>query len=318
MDNTALINMFSDGEWHSGVDAAALLGVSRAAVWKRLQKLEGMGLQIQREQSKGYRLPYSFKPLTDDGLEDLPFDISIRSITESTNTDAQLRVKDKALPWPESFSVVLAEQQTAGRGRRGKQWISPYGANLYLSCAASLPVGASSLETLSLHVGIILAAALQDAGLPDVKVKWPNDVYVQGKKIAGILIEVDGDLSSHCNVVIGIGVNFTHGSLSEDQVQQPYSAVDLFCETRREYIAAGVILQIQQRLDRIVNGLIEAEIAEWPEYDFLRNKKVTLHLGAQQIEGIARGIDGSGNLKIELSDGSERLFSGGEVSVRAQ
>ena len=318
MDNTALINMFADGAWHSGVEVAELLGVSRAAVWKRLQKLEALGLEVEREQSKGYRLPYSFQPLEQALLAELPFKIDINPITGSTNTDALKKLVSSSKVWPENYNVVLAEQQTEGRGRRGKTWISPYGANLYLSCAAALPVGASALETLSLNVGIVLADILAQQGVPDVTVKWPNDVYADGKKIAGILIEVDGDLSSYCNVVIGIGVNFTQKSLRADQIQQPYTSVGLYSHVRREKVAEQLILTLYQQLDAIVIGKPASNLEKWPKYDYLCNRPVTIHLGSQKISGVAQGIDGRGNLKLILDDGSERIFSGGEVSVRAQ
>lgn len=318
MDNSALINFFADGKWHSGVELAERLGVSRAAIWKRLQKLEALGLRIEREQSKGYRLGYGFSPLDESQLSESDFDIRVNSITGSTNSDAQAAVVEKNSGWPENFSVVLAEQQTAGRGRRGKSWMSPYGANLYMSCAAALPVGAASLETLSLEVGLGLAKVLEGCGLPDVKVKWPNDIYVEGKKIAGILIEVDGDLSSHCNVVIGTGINFIKNSLADDEINQAYTAVDKYADVRREVVASQLSVHIYNCLNNIVLGDSVAALECWGEYDFLRDKPVTLLLGSNEIEGVALGLDDRGNIQIKLSDGTVKSFAGGEVSVRAK
>ncbi len=318
MDNSTLINFFSDGEWHSGVELAEILGVSRAAIWKRLQKLELLGLRIEREQSKGYRLGYSFKPLDRSLLNVEGVDIRLNMITGSTNTDAQNAVAEKKVQWPDNFSVVLAEQQTAGRGRRGRSWISPYGANLYMSCAAALPVGAASLETLSLEVGINVAQVLEAIGVADVKVKWPNDVYSGGRKLAGILIEVDGDLSSQCNVVIGIGINFTSSSLPQEDINQPFTAVDQYTDVRREEVAVALIDRIYERLNQIVLGGASAQLSEWERYDFLKGKPVTVFLGALEVEGLAEGLDDRGNIQIRLGDGSFRTFAGGEVSVRAR
>lgn len=318
MDNSELINYFADGQWHSGVEIAELLGVSRAAIWKRLQKLESIGLKIEREQSKGYRLGYRFRPLQPRQFDALPFPVSVRTITESTNTDAQQWVAEKGGQWPENFCAVTAEQQTAGRGRRGRQWLSPYGANLYLSCAAELPVGAAALEQLSLQVGIVLAQVLDKAGLPDVKVKWPNDIYVQGKKLAGILIEVNGDLQSQCNLVIGTGVNFTLASLHADEVLQPFAAVDQYADVSREAVAIELISGIYRLLDDIVQGGGDNLMDRWQDFDYLAGEKVDLHLGAQVISGKALGIDPNGNLRIEQEDGAVRSFAGGEVSVRIQ
>ncbi|OOV86030.1 biotin--[acetyl-CoA-carboxylase] ligase [Oceanospirillum linum] len=318
MDNSDLINYFSDGEWHSGVQLAELLGVSRAAIWKRIQKLEAIGLRIEREQSKGYRLKYSFDPLDKALIKADGLDVQLNAITGSTNTDAQDAVVEKKGQWPDNFSVVLAEQQTAGRGRRGRNWLSPYGANLYMSCAAALPVGAASLETLSLEVGISVAQVLEARGVADVKVKWPNDVYADGSKLAGILIEVDGDLSSQCNVVIGIGINFTNSSLPQEGIDQPFTAVDQYTDVRREEVATALIRSIYERLDQIVLGKASDLLSEWERYDFLAGKPVTVFLGALEIEGVAEGLDGRGNIQVRLRDGTLRTFAGGEVSVRAK
>ncbi|WP_417598847.1 biotin--[acetyl-CoA-carboxylase] ligase [Oceanospirillum sp.] len=318
MDNSVLINYFSDGEWHSGVQLAEMLGVSRAAIWKRIQKLEAIGLKIEREQSKGYRLKYSFDPIDEALIKVDGIDIRLNAITGSTNTDAQNAVAEKKTQWPDNFSAALAEQQTVGRGRRGRNWISPYGANLYMSCAAALPVGAASLETLSLEVGISVAQVLEDKGVTDVKVKWPNDVYGDGKKLAGILIEVDGDLSSQCNVVIGIGINFTNSSLHQEDIGQPFTAVDQYTDVRREEVATALIRRIYERLNQIVLGKTSGLLPEWERYDFLTGKAVTVFLGALEIEGVAEGLDGRGNIQIRLGDGTLRAFAGGEVSVRAK
>lgn len=318
MDNSTLINYFSDGEWHSGVELAGVLGVSRAAIWKRLQKLETLGLRIEREQSKGYRLGYAFRPLDEALLKVDGLDVRLNAITASTNTDAQKTVAEKGTQWPDNFSVVLAEQQTAGRGRRGRNWISPYGANLYMSCAAALPVGAASLETLSLEIGISVAQVLESFGVKDVKVKWPNDIYVGGKKIAGILIEVDGDLSSQCNVVIGTGINFTAASLPVEDIGQPFTAVDLHTDVRRESVATELIVRIYKQLNQIVLGESSTALNNWERYDFLTGKPVTVFLGSLEISGEAVGLDSRGNIQIRVEDGSLRSFAGGEVSVRAK
>lgn len=319
MEDIELIRLLSDGESHSGVELAAHIGVSRAAVWKRLQKLEAQGLPVVSEQGKGYKLAYPLSLLDTEkvqaGLsEDVVVDI--RSITESTNSDVLQYIKDGNLGSSRIY-VCLAEQQSAGRGRRGRQWQSPYGSNLYFSLGRHVALGAAALEGLSLSVGVLLARLLTDQGVEDVAVKWPNDIYIQARKVAGILIEVDGDLTSYCNVVVGIGVNFQLDSLKDKQIDQAYTALDEYGVKDRSLIANRLIVGLQKIFNELETG-VAFDLAAWKAYDFLSGKAVDVHLGSQTVSGEAIGVDMSGNLLVRLEDGSERKFAGGEISVRAQ
>lgn len=319
MDDDKIIEYMADGCWHSGVEIASAFGLSRAAVWKRLQKLSSKGLEVQREQSKGYRLAYRFEPL-DARVIGMALTerimLSIKPITTSTNIDALEAVKSGGVMWPQQSYLVLAEQQTAGKGRRGRDWQSPYGANLYLSWAATLPVGVAALEGLSLAVGVLVAKILTAHGIEDVKVKWPNDVYVAGKKIAGILIEVDGDLTSRCNLVVGVGINFSYESLNADAIGQPFTAVDCYSRLSRNEMVTLLSNGIELAVEEICSSHVLTLLAEWHQFDFLANKRVDLSLGNQVVSGVARGVNASGNLMVELESGEIRSFAGGEVSAR--
>lgn len=321
MEDDKIIEFMADGLWHSGVDIAARFGLSRAAVWKRLQKLESIGLEIQREQAKGYRLAYSFEPLKSDYIAAQIANntlLSIKPITTSTNSDALTMLKASSKLWPEQAYLCLAELQTAGKGRRGRQWQSPYGANLYFSWAATLPVGVAGLEGLSLAIGILVAKVLSQNKINDVKVKWPNDVYVDGKKIAGILIEVDGDLTSHCNLVVGVGVNFCFSSLHLETIGQPFTAVDCHSTLSRNEMSVMLTAGVEAVVRELCNGNTVGLLDEWSAYDYLLNKPVNISLGGQVITGVARGVSNTGNLIVELGDGELKHFAGGEVSVRIQ
>lgn len=321
MEDDKIIEFMADGLWHSGVDIAAKFGLSRAAVWKRLQKLESMGLEVQREQAKGYRLPYSFEPLKpEDIVAQIASNtlLSVKPITTSTNSDALTMLKSSPKLWPEQAYLCLAEQQTAGKGRRGRQWQSPYGANLYFSWAATLPVGVAGLEGLSLAIGILVAKVLSHNQIDDVKVKWPNDVYIDSKKIAGILIEVDGDLTSHCNLVVGVGVNFCFSSLHLESIGQPFTAVDRYSSLSRNEMSVALTVGIEAIVRELCSGSTVGLLNEWSQYDYLLNKPVNISLGGQIIAGVARGVNNTGNLIVELGDGELKHFAGGEVSVRVQ
>ena len=319
MEDIDLIRLLSDGESHSGVELAAQMGVSRAAVWKRLQKLESQGLPVVSEQGKGYKLAYPLSLLDPKAVKtDLAegVTVDIKSITESTNNDVLQYIKDGSLDGSRVY-VCLAEQQSAGRGRRGKEWQSPYGSNLYFSLGRHVALGAAALEGLSLSVGLLLARLLSKQGVEDVSVKWPNDIYIQGRKVAGILIEVDGDLTSYCNVIVGIGINFQLESLKDKWIDQAYTALDEYGVTDRSLIANQLIVGLQRVFNELEAGAA-FDLSAWKAYDFLAGKAVDVHLGSQKVSGQAVGVDMGGNLLVRLEDGSERKFSGGEVSVRAQ
>jgi len=318
MDNTELIRFLADGECHSGVELAEIMGISRAAIWKRLQKLEALGLPVVSEQGKGYRLAYPISLLDKAQLQCIlpaAVDLQLAAITESTNSDTLQALKQSEPFWPEKMVVRLAEQQTAGRGRRGRRWQSPFGANLYLSYGAKLALGAAALEGLSLAVGVLLADLIRRQGVDDVKVKWPNDVYIQGRKVAGILIEVDGDLTSFCNLVVGIGVNFSSVSLEGEGIDQLWTSLDQYGDFDRSLLAGELVAGLEKLMEELChNGKTIPE--GWQDFDYLYKKTVSVNIGSNTVSGVAKGIDSKGNFILECDDGELKSFAGGEVSVR--
>lgn len=210
--------------------------------------------------------------------------------------------------------VCLAEQQTAGRGRRGRQWESPAGSNIYLSlrwCFDSVP---EQLPMLGLVVGIAVAEALQDVGIQGHRVKWPNDITHQGKKLGGILLEAVGTLQT---VVIGIGLNVnmqTHAGT----IDQPWTSLQaIHAQTfDRNRIVAAVLQRLLPRL-RTFSTLDMAQFQhDWLGCDMLFGHPVRVLSGNATMEGLARGIDQQGQLRVEFSDGSVTAFSSADVSVR--
>lgn len=320
MDFKAILSLLADGEFHSGEELGQVLGVSRAAVWKQLQKLSDTGLELESVKGKGYRLPGGYSPLDAARIRaelparaaDLLSSLDVLQQTTSTNTELAARIRSGH----GSGTVCVAEQQTAGRGRRGRQWLSPYGRNLAFSVLWEFEGGAAALEGLSLAVGLILAEALAKMGVEGMQLKWPNDVLCRGRKIAGILLEMQGDAAGRCQVIVGIGVNVDVPS--DAPIDQAWTDLRRECEgdVDRNSLLAALLAPLLELLASY-ETLGFAEYRErWEALDYLRDQASVLHLGDERVQGICRGVAANGALRFEGASGIE-LISGGEVSLRA-
>ena len=229
-----LLTLLKDGRFHSGEALGAALGVSRSAVWKQLQHLEvELDLTIHKVRGRGYQLASPLVLLNADEIT-LSSSICAGSIfisdtIDSTNAEA-LRLIDAGQAAP---FLVLSERQTAGRGRRGRKWVSPFAQNLYYSLVLRIDGGMRQLEGLSLVVGLAVMQALRAVGVHGSGLKWPNDVLVGSKKVAGILLELVGDPADVCHVVLGIGINANMQSAAE--VDQQWTSIQL--ETGRSAVS---------------------------------------------------------------------------------
>ncbi|MCP8467928.1 bifunctional biotin--[acetyl-CoA-carboxylase] ligase/biotin operon repressor BirA [Pseudomonas sp. ZM23] len=306
-----LLKLLSDGRFHSGEELGALLGVSRSAVWKRLEGFErDYGVVIQRVRGRGYRLEDPLSVIA-PRLNSGPWPLDVLSSVDSTNAEVLRRLAAGAVA---PFSV-LAERQTAGRGRRGRQWESPFGANLYYTLGISVGAGAKELEGLSLVVGLCVARAIRSLGVVDVGLKWPNDVLVGGKKIAGILLELTGDPADICSVAIGIGINVN--MRKADAIDQPWTSVReaLGVAVDRNVLLAALESELAQGLSRHREEGFTASLDEWESLHLWQGRRVTLSTSIHNIVGRALGVDERGALRL-LVDGQEQRHSGGELSLR--
>ena len=320
-----ILILLADGEFHSGTELAEALGVSRSAICKQLKGLSELGLPHSAVSGKGYRLDKPLDLLAHDAInaqlsephKTLLAALEIHDSLNSTNSYLVERSKQDA----SSGLVCFAEHQTAGKGRRGRLWVSPYGSNIYLSILWRFQQGGMAATAgLSLAIGVAVIRALKQHHIHDVSLKWPNDIYSQGKKLGGILIEVSGEADGPCAAVIGLGLNLF---LPESQAQGITQAwTDLTKITgenplRRNELAGTVLNQILA----IVNGFeavgIQAYLDEWRSYDCLQGHTATLFIGQQRIDGIVAGIDDNGLLLIKRPDGSVQAFASGEVSFNA-
>lgn len=320
--NEELIEALSDGRFHSGRALGAALGVSRAAIWKAVRRLAAEGVSVHSVRGKGYRIPGGVDLLQASRIHSLLppvvaerlVAIDVFSSVDSTNEVALSRVRTG----PVQAAVVLAERQTAGRGRRGRRWVSPFGSNLYLSLIWQFDGGAAAIEGLSLAVGVALCRTLRGLGVRGVGIKWPNDLIVDGKKLGGILIELSGDLSGRCQTVIGVGLNFGMREAAGKEIDQPWtqlSAGELGLAGRNE-LAAKVIEALMDALDEFGANGINPFLSDWASVDVLKNLSVTVAVGDTTYDGIARGVSTDGGLLLERYDGDVSVFKGGEVTVR--
>ncbi|TBU87504.1 bifunctional biotin--[acetyl-CoA-carboxylase] ligase/biotin operon repressor BirA [Stutzerimonas kirkiae] len=312
-----LLQLLSDGRFHSGAELGALLGVTRAAVWKKLQLLEkSFSISLERISGKGYRLASPISLLDESRLSSalgsLGWSVFLREEIDSTNAEAlRLLQCPTSLPF-----IVVAESQTAGRGRRGRRWASPPVRNLYCSFALRVEAGGRHLSGMSLAVGLAVVDTLRSLGVPGVGLKWPNDVYVDGKKVAGILLELTGDPADQCHVVIGIGIN-VNMTFSVDEIDQPWTSLRsvLGALVDRNELLLRLAMSLSGYLERHISEGFSALRAEWEAVNVWQGLMCRLSAGSQEVLGRVLGVDDHGALRLDV-DGCIYVFSGGELSLR--
>lgn len=316
----ALLKLLQDGRFHSGEALGAVLGVSRSAVWKQLQGLESeLGIEVFKVPGRGYRLaaPMALLDAEQIRLGSGPVDwpVFVESSLDSTNAEIFRRL-DAGVRAP---FVLLAERQTAGRGRRGRAWSSPFAENLYCSVVVRVDGGMSQVEALSLTVGLAVARALQACGLSAAGLKWPNDVLVDGRKISGILLELAGDPADVCHVVVGVGINVNMLVDTSAVIDQPWTSVRqcLGKPMDRNQLAGELLRQLRDYFATHWRDGFAGVREEWEALHVWRGKFVALTAGQGATLGVVLGVDQRGAIRLEV-DGRERSFSGGELSLRLQ
>lgn len=317
-DLLRLVDALAPGEWQSGEALALASGLTRAGLAKRVGHLRDWGLHIESKFGQGYRLAKPLERLDLDRIRaGVPQDlrVDVQPLVDSTN-----RVLMDADP-AEDPQAIIAEHQSAGRGRRGRDWRSPFGANLYLSTAWTYPLWPQQLPALSLAVGVVCARALHAAGVDGVRLKWPNDLLVQERKLGGILIEQRGESSGICRVIVGVGINVSMHKSQGSGIDQPWITVDEAMElagrppVSRNHLASELLHGLHECLSRYTVKGFEPYREEWLSLDALRGREVHVP-GDDKMRGYGRGIDGSGAFLIETKSGIRQVLSG-DVSLRA-
>jgi len=309
----------SDSGFVSGTELAALLGVSRTAVWKHIRSLERDGYGIEAVPSKGYRLTASPDVIAvDDLLSGLPaghiVGSRIRYIREtaSTNTIAVELAQQGA---PEG-TIVLAETQTGGRGRLGRTWASPRG-NVYLSVVLRPALPMSKAPLITLVGAVAVAAAVRTYPGLEAGIKWPNDVLLSGKKVSGLLSELSAETDRIRHIVLGIGVNVNMDPRELPADVRPL-ATTLVAVAGRPVDRTVFLRHLLGELDRWYKHFLKDEaavLAEWRTLNVTIGRRVAVRGGGPALEGLARDIDDEGRLLVQLDTGSVHRVSAGDVTI---
>ncbi|MCH1921627.1 bifunctional biotin--[acetyl-CoA-carboxylase] ligase/biotin operon repressor BirA [Shewanella sp. A3A] len=308
----AILHTLSRGDFVSGEYIAEQLGVSRAAVGKQISGLSDYGLDIASVKGKGYKL---FNPLFLIDDERLVAGCANRCFyfDEIDSTNAFLLNHAEEL---QRGDICIAEYQAAGRGRRGRKWHSPYGSHLYFSMHWHLQQGMAQAMGLSLVVACSLVQVLQQFGAAGLGVKWPNDIYLDGRKLAGVLIEMNGAADSGCNVVIGIGVNIAMPAPQGELIDQPWSDLQqLASMPDKTDLALALYQQLLDDLQLFERDGLAAFQTRWNAADIYQGQEVNLLLGEHVVSGRYLGIDEQGGVLLNTANGQQQ-FVGGEISLR--
>lgn len=306
-----LVRLLNDLAFHDGPTLAGALHVSRNAVWKAIQKLKEKGINIETNKSLGYRLCAPLVLLDEKIIRRfLPKSLKL-TVLESVDSTNQFLLESQM---GKRTQIVLAEEQTAGKGRLGRQWHSPFGKNLYMSCHLMMEKDLSELGGLSLIISLsileMLMHFMKDAPL---HVKWPNDVLCQHKKIAGTLIEVKAESHGRCHVVIGIGLNVNS---APNGIAETTSMSEVSGEVfDRHQVFAVLYEKITKNLQRFeMEGFAGFQKA-WRQHDYLLEKHIGLNLSQDTVFGKVLGVDLDGRLRMLLDDDRIQVFATGEASV---
>ncbi len=316
-DNTiplTLVSILADGEFHSGEQLGERLGMSRAAINKHIQTLRDWGVDVFTVPGKGYSLPEPIQLLNEELIvaQVQTGKVAVLPVIDSTNQYLLDRMSEL-----QSGDACVAEYQQAGRGRRGRKWFSPFGANLYLSMYWRLEQGPAAAIGLSLVIGIIMAEVLQELGADDVRVKWPNDLYLGDRKLAGILVELTGKTGDAAQIVIGAGINLAMRHAESDVINQGWvnlQEAGVFID--RNTLAVRLINELRAALQSFEQEGLNPWLSRWKNLDNFIDRPVKLIIGEREIFGISRGIDAQGALLLER-DGVIKPWMGGEISLRS-
>lgn len=320
MKSKALITLLSDGQVHSGESLAGQLGVSRTAVWKQIRRAMDEGFSIHTIRGRGYQLCSSVDLLDRDAvLREVDsghrpgLDLRVRDELDSTNAEVLRHVAEGVRGIP----VAIADCQTAGRGRRGRAWSSPRGENLYLSIGLTFHGGFAVLDGLSLVLGVAVANALESLGGHNIGLKWPNDIFLPGGKLGGILVELQGELQEGVvQVVAGIGINVHMSDVVG--VDQPWTSLALAfpeVEWSRNRIAGGLITSVLDAAHMFSERGFRDFREPWQRRDIFRGRALEARGG--EVTGMGAGIDEMGNYLLRTDEGVVPVRAG-EISLRVR
>lgn len=324
----------ADGEEHSGASLATRLDVTRSAVWKAIEQLRELGLPVSAATRRGYRLGQAAEALDAARIRAAITPPEVRErfaaldvLWSASSTNSLLL--ERRPPPPGLFDAIFAEHQSAGRGRRGRAWLAPVGGSLCLSIAVQFEQSPPGLGALPLCAGLAVVGALEALGARDFGLKWPNDLVARpdGRKFGGLLAELRAESGGPAHVVIGLGLNLRLSDAAVAAVAETGTrATDLarlgVDPRARNALAGRLLARLAADLQRFALEGFAPFVRDWHRVDVLRDRAVVVSssmagpAGSGALDGIARGIDAEGALRLELADGRIERVIAGEVSVR--
>ena len=310
-----LVSILSDGQYHDGTSIGMALQMTRGAVWKAIKKLVSYDIKIDSVKGKGYALIEPLILLNKQYIKkNVNHKIEIDVFESIDSTNAHLKAFfNSAKP-----RICIAERQTNGKGRLQRDWHSPFGQNIYLSCLYPFQRDVSELAGLSLVVSLAVVETLRAFHLSKpTLVKWPNDVLCNGKKLCGCLIELQAETNGTCSAVIGIGMNVNMLSHETHDITQPWTAVrEVVGEyVDRNRVCAALLNNLFDFLHQFATSGFTPFIEKWNDVDFLRGQTIQLANANQRVAGNVKGIDQHGHLLIKLDNGAIQPFSSGDTTI---
>ena len=316
-----LLHLLADGQFHSGEALARQFNVTRVTIWNAIQHAQYLGVEVFSVRGRGYKLPKAIvlldkaEVLRSIGTQSEWFHLEVLDEVASTNTYL-MQAAAKGAP---HVSCAVAHIQTNGRGRRGRTWVSQLGASLTFSLLWRFDCGASALSGLSLAVGVALMRALAELGVTNAQLKWPNDVLVEGKKLAGILIDLQGDMDGPSAAVIGVGINVNLPEKVLADINQP--AIDLKrasdADINQSQLLGTILKHIAEVLRRFESHGFVGVRNEWLTHHAYQNQSVRMLLpDGREVEGVVTGVADDGILLVNTAFGLQRFYAG-EISLRA-
>lgn len=320
MDDRELLAKLGAGPL-SGDALAQELGLTRAAIWKRIQGLRTAGVAIDGRAGEGYRLQQPLALLDGDAIRAALSPAAAEAlgnleiVWSLASTNSELLRRSTPL---RGVDVLLAERQTGGRGRRGRQWASPLAAHIYLSLSRGFPGGLSRMGGLSLAMGVAAVEALQGLGFADVGLKWPNDLMVSGRKLGGLLVEGGGEFAGPARAVIGLGLNVRMPAAAAVDITQPWTDLTSLsaASVSRDTVVAALLSHLLPALEQFDAQGLAPFLPRYAAMDALLGQDVRIEEAGVLHEGVAEGLADDGALRVRTASG-EMLFHAGEVSVRA-
>jgi BirA family transcriptional regulator, biotin operon repressor / biotin---[acetyl-CoA-carboxylase] ligase len=301
----------SNEKYMNGAEMARHLGISRTAIWKIIRVLINYGIDIISDNKLGYKINQKLILLDRDAIgKEIDYNPTNLDIFESINSTNEFLKNTQHQDYQNH--ICLAEHQSGGNARLNRSWDSPFGQNLYLSIKYHFKKDISAISGLSLIAGLSVIRALSQLNISNkFKIKWPNDIYYEDKKIAGILTEVVGESYGGCMAIIGIGLNVNMTKLSNENVINWTSLKKITGEYfDRNKICISLINNIIKDIEKFNIMGLEYFLNDWNECDYLADKKITVKNGEKSIEGEYKGIDAQGNLLLKVDGTITTLYSG--------